>query len=289
MNRTFVGLLLAGTILSTPLLSTAHAAGANPSWEPTASERLIKLPGNYLKKAIDRDFAGSELASAMGGVDQQLKDKTQTLGDLQKAVEQAQGDVRTELRHQFLAEKREFIVLNGSRQELKRKHLQTKVRFYEKLIQKLEYEGSSSDPSNAKFIEDHKAARERFESSVANIDLKLLNATAKPDTKYSREYNKNMAAIDKLAKAINQHPLSRDTEMDGKPVDKKEYLRGLISDAEAELALVEQEEQILGYMAKLVALDAMALSDELGGGLDGPDAPEGGTSVTSAVEFFVGN
>ena len=49
-------------------LLTTPAAGAvldddSAAWTPASSERLIKLPTNYLKKAINQDFAKSSLAA----------------------------------------------------------------------------------------------------------------------------------------------------------------------------------------------------------------------------------
>ena len=64
--------------------------------------------------------------------------------------------------------------------------------------------------------------------------------------------------------------------------------RAEISYAQAELELISQEETILGYMAKLVALDATALSEEiLDAELIDSDIP-GDTSLTGAIKFFVG-
>ena len=44
---------------------------------------------------------------------------------------------------------------------------------------------------------------------------------------------------------------------------KADYLRHQIADTDTDLALVNQESQIVGYMAKLVALDAQALAEEV--------------------------
>jgi hypothetical protein len=65
-------------------------------------------------------------------------------------------------------------------------------------------------------------------------------------------------------------------------------LRQLIANNGSSLALLDQEENILGYMAKLVALDAMALAEEVAaddGGADGVEMNE--LSVSSAVDFFI--
>lgn len=75
--------------------------------------------------------------------------------------------------------------------------------------------------------------------------------------------------------------------IDGEGVDKKTYLRHLLTETETELALLDQRDLVVGYMAKLVALDAMALSDEVSereAELQGrPEMHD----VTQAVQLFV--
>ncbi len=62
----------------------------------------------------------------------------------------------------------------------------------------------------------------------------------------------------------------------------------LIANNGSSLALLDQEENILGYMAKLVALDAMALAEEVAADDGGDDGVEmGELSVSSAVDFFI--
>ena len=42
-----------------------------------------------------------------------------------------------------------------------------------------------------------------------------------------------------------------------------DHLNELILSAEADLAIIDMESEILGYMARLLTLDAMALADEV--------------------------
>ena len=109
-------LLLAGVAaVSLMAFSAATAAEGDPAWQPRASERLVKLPASYLRKSIDADFSQSELGAALRDIDTEIGFKTLTLGDLQGAIAQADGEVRTELRHQFLAEKRAYLDLVARR------------------------------------------------------------------------------------------------------------------------------------------------------------------------------
>jgi hypothetical protein len=63
----------------------------------------------------------------------------------------------------------------------------------------------------------------------------------------------------------------------------------MATDAEVQLALADQDDTILGYMAKLVALDAMALSEETMDA-DDADSPFPGTrSPAQDAPFFMTN
>ncbi|MBL6928904.1 MAG: hypothetical protein ISR44_07000 [Rhodospirillales bacterium] len=293
-NRTIPSGLMAGIAFGICLFLVFFFAtsswASTPSWQPSASERLVKLPSNYLKKAIDRDFAESDLASALTDVNSRVQLKGQTLGDLQAAIDKAEGDVKIELRHQFLAEKQEFIKLMGEQQDMRRKQVETKIKLYERLLAKLERRGAGMTPTKAKLLDNQKAARERFEGTASGVDMAIFGSAAVSESRYSREYAKNMTAIEALVAAIKEHPMTAEPEINGQPVSKQDYLRQLIAENQARVAIVEQEENILGYMAKIVALDAMALSEEVAAediedsGVTGED---GEVSLSAAVDFFV--
>jgi hypothetical protein len=257
------------------------------SWSPTASERLMKLPGNYLKRAVEHDFARSEMAAALQDTERLVNLKTQTLEDLRGAVERADGDLKAELEHQFLAEKRDYLELMVRHQDLRRRHVETKIRVYEKMLRKMGNNGTAMTPQHVALMKMQDDAQKRFQASVNQVDLKLFRATAATESRYAREYAKNMAAIETLVQAVNAHPMNAQARVNGQPVDKQDYLRQLIAENEARLATIGQEGTVLAYMAKLVSLDALALSETVAGG-DPDDANDAEPmSVTSAVDFFV--
>jgi len=74
--------LIAG-VLASAMLNNAMAE----TWAPVASERLMRLPGESLEKAIENDYAKSGLAQEMIGVEEQIGFKQLTLQDMQQAVE----------------------------------------------------------------------------------------------------------------------------------------------------------------------------------------------------------
>ena len=272
------------------LFLATSVLASTPSWQPSASERLVKLPSSYLKTAVDRDFADSELADVLGDVNSQVSLKGQTLTDLQAAIDQAEGEVRTELRHQFLAEKQEFIKLMGEQQDLRRKQVKTKIKLYERLLAKLERREAGMSPAKADLVANQQAARQRFENSVSGVDMAVFGNPDMAESRYSREFSKNMAAIEALVQAIKVHPMTAQPEIDGQPVSKQDYLRQLIAENQAEVSILDQEETILGYMAKLVALDAMALSEEVAAddfSEDGVTDEDGEVSVSTSIDFFI--
>lgn len=269
---------------------TALAATADDgtSWRPVASERLIKLPASYLKKAVENDFRGSGLALAIRDAESLIGLKSETLADLQSAIDQTDGELEVELRHQFLAEKREYLTLVARHQELRRKQLTTEIRLYERLIGKIGREQAAMTPQKQALIEKQEQARQRLDRSLSKVDMALFSAPMYGESKYAKDYAKNVMAIERLVQAINAHPMSDDSKLTGGPMNKKSYLRQLVSEAEADLAIVDQEETILGYMAKLIALDALALSEVVADG-DGTveEADEEPADLASAVDFFI--
>jgi len=287
--------LLAATAVAA-LLATANiggapaanaAANAPASWNPAVTERLVKLPQSHLKKSLDRDFKRSGLADAIANTEEEIKLKVETLGDIRKAAEQAGGDLRVELRHQLLAEKRAYLNLVKQRQELRRQHLEQRRRVYGRILDKVMRQSGANTPERQELVRQQVAAQARFERSAETVDMKLFASFDAPNSHYAKEYARNLSAANALMQAINNHPMNRAMEEEA-PADKATYLRRLVAETDSQLALVGQEEEILGYMAKLVALDAAALSDELEAGTEtavGEEEPD--SPLTSALTYFV--
>lgn len=283
---------LTGCVVAVSLMTGSPAVARTPAddatWSPRASERLIKLPSNFLKKAIDQDYAKSSLAAAVRDTEETMALKTRTLEELRGAIEQAEGDLKVELRHQFLAEKRAYLDLVADHQSLRRKHARTKIRVYEQLLGKIRRDSSALTPQRAALIDKQTAAAARFENSIAKVDAKLFRSSLVTESKYAREYARNVAAIEQLVQAINAHPMNEQPKIDGAIVSREDFLRQLIADNEATIAVLDQEQSILGYMAKLVALDATALSESVeGGGIVEAEAQTAESTITNAVDFFV--
>jgi hypothetical protein len=278
---------LVGVILATsPVMA---ASSGTPTWQPKVSERLVKLPPAYMKKSLDRDFARSALGQAVQDIEREIALKTQTLADLQNAIDQADGDVLIELKHQFLAEKRGYLDIMQQKQDLQRKQVSTRHRVLERLLAKLNRKSGGLSPAKQKLVAKQTAARQRFNASASQVDMNLFAESSVPESKYSREYGKNLQAIQSLVAAIKSHPMNSQNALDGEEVSKPEYVRRMLADAEAELALIDQETQILGFMAKIVALDAMVLSEEIADSDYSDSDITEPNDITSVVNLFVTN
>ncbi|MDP6688997.1 MAG: hypothetical protein QF384_05840 [Alphaproteobacteria bacterium] len=282
--------VIVGPSLALALVMATPAAAKPadpPSWRPVASEKLIKLPTNYLKKSLDHDFAQSALSGAIQDADSEIGLKGQTLDDLRTAIEQADGELQVELRHQFLAQKREFITLMKRKADLRRRHLQTKQRTLERLLKKLGQEKGAMTPARVQLVAQQQQARARFKGSLAKVDLAVLASPAVPESKYAQEYAANMAAAEALAAAIRAHPMNSQARQDGQPASKADFIRQMLADTQAGVAVLEQEQNVIGYMAKLVALDALALSESvMDAELTDSDAPRT-AGPAAAVKYFV--
>jgi hypothetical protein len=265
-------------------------AGVETTWNPAASERLVKLPPHMLEKAVDRDFQASPLAAAIGETGRQIRSKGQTLSELMAAVDQAEGDLKLELKHQFLAEKQAYVRLMGEGMEMRLKQAETKRSLYETLLRKARLSGTTKDPVTADLLAHQQAAKERFTSSLNDVDTKIFGSGYAPVSAYSADYATNKAAMDSLKSAIESHPMNQRPMLDGEEINREDYLRQLIAEAESEISLIAQEEQMLGYMAKLVALDAMALAESIEEANDSSGSGRTAQpSLAAAAPFFVGN
>jgi len=255
--------LAAATAIAAVLgVSMAAMANESPEWHPESSERLVKLPANYMKKSLDRDFAESALGSALQGANDEIGAKAKTLTDLQSAIGKANGEMQMELRHQFLHEKRQYVDMMSRRNDLQRKHVQIQTRLFEDMLARMRPFAGSESPMRVELIKRQEAARSRFESSLASVDMRLFNTTSAPESKYSVKYAENSSAIEQLVGRINTHKMNETTLGEGETMTKEDYVRQMLADAQAESAVIDQEDTILGYMARLVALDALALADE---------------------------
>ena len=239
------------------------AIGAAPAWNPVSSEKLIRLPGNFLEKAMDRSFANSPLGSELGRMNDRLHDQAGTLRELQSAV-RATDEPSVELQHQFLEAKSQYLDVMEAQQGLRRNALEKRLDVYREAAERLRRDARAArDPVARELVDRQQAARARMEASAQRVDETPALIARQDEGGYAEDYQRNLAEIERLKSAIHGHEMQRGPRVDGEIVTREAYLRHLIVQAEAEIGLLAQEETILGHMARLVALDARALETEI--------------------------
>ena len=245
------------------LLSSHTLAAANSSvWQPQISEKILMLPSKHLKNAIERDFASSLLASDMQTLDEDIQSKVTAIGKLQENQHMYEGEESLEITHQIISGKRDYLELMSGQLDLKRQQLETKRNLYQRLMRQARASSIQSPQ-----IEQHHlaidAARVRSGAVETQLRDELFFSTNLEESKFGSEYAENRAAIEQLRSAISDHPANQRIVINGEPVTKAEELNGLMLGVEAELALLSMEEEVIGYMAKLLSLDAMAFAEKV--------------------------
>lgn len=273
--------LLAGT-------ATGHAQEGDATWRPEVSEQLIKLPAAVLDRRIDRDFAESSLGRLFREREADLRLKSRTLAELQAAAELAAGDQALELRHRLLVEKQAFITLAGEKNGIERDQLATKRRVLETILSRLGQDNGAMSGDRRELIERQQEARQRLEASIGMADQLLSTNPVAGESRYAGRYAENLAAIEALRQKIAHHPMNQDPMIDGEQLAKPDYVRHLIAATEGAMALLAMEDEMLGYMARLTALDALALGEAM----EDPehadsDVPTAGSALHDAIAIFL--
>ena len=285
--------LLATTAVVATLVTSGPAAATSdpstPSWTPKSSERLVKLPASYLEKSLQQEFNQSSLGQALRGTETDIGLKTSTLIDLQAAIEEAEGPMRIELRHQFLAEKRNYLDLMQQRVDIRRSEAETKTKLFEDMLETLAAEKAADTPARRALVERQKTARDRLDRTIDAVDTKLFETVGVRESRYSTKYAENVASIEKLRTRFRSHKMNNTVDAEGETLTKDEYVRMMLADAQSELAILEQEETVIGFMAKLVALDALQLNEEaMDAEIAGQFSPPS-SGPSGAVDLFLSN
>lgn len=276
-------MLLAGTLM------TASSALATSDWQPMPGEQLIKLPAPVMAKAIERDFRESPLSAELIERQTEIGDIQSNLGDLKKAIASATGDAKVELQHQFLEEKSIYLDTMEVRQGLKATALQTRMDLYNEVLNELKQDRRrANDPVSREVREAQMAARQRMLQVTEQVDEMFYPAIGGDTSRYNQEYAQNVDQIKALQRAIRGHSANQAAIVDGAEVSREAFVRGLLSQAEVDHALIDQESEMLGYMARLVALDAQALQMQIA---YGDEFEAGGIAETgkpaAMVDLFI--
>ena len=277
--------------LGSSMLPAPASAQAGGEWQPVSSEQLVKLPINFIPQTVENDFMESALADDMAENRELSQLKKQTLSDLQAALETATDEQHIiELNHQFLMEKSVYLDLMEEQTVLRDRELRTRQAIYTDLLARIQREGSAgNNPQQVQLVEQQLQARERLTASMGegDIDTLLSQSHVGQNSPYAEDYNRNLGQLQKLQAAINNHPANAEPMVDGKAMTQEQFVRGLVTSIDGQIAVLDQEQEMLSLMARLVALDAQALEYELTFAANGGDATQSPNSLADAVDYFI--
>ena len=237
---------------------------SNGEWQPQIVEKMYILPPKQLDRVLNNDFRNSSLYLNLKTADDKIKSRYSKIDQLNKSISQFKGDEQIELKHQVIVEKKEYITDMSERLKIKREHLLTKKRFFEKIKRKTLFQkGNESFKAQSKFQVSREKALQRAKKLDKKISNLLIGNNISNNSKYFSEYQKTMLAMQKLETKIKSHPKFQENDLLLNSENKLESLNIFIDKLESDLSVLALKEQILTKMAKLVSLDAMELADSL--------------------------
>ena len=244
--------------------SQAIANLSNGEWQPQIVEKMYILPPKQLDRVLNNDFRNSSLYLNLKTADDKIKNRYSKIDQLNKSIPQFKGDEQIELKHQVIVEKKEYISDMSERLKIKREHLLTKKRFFEKIKRKTLFQkGNQNFKAQSKFQASREKALQRSKKLDKKISNLLIGNNMSNNSKYFSEYQKTMLAMQKLETKIKSHPKFQENDLLLNSENKLESLNVFIDKLESELSVLALKEQVLTKMAKLVSLDAMELADSL--------------------------
>ena len=230
-------------------------------WKPQIVEKMYILPPQHLNKVLNNDFNKSILALNLQNKDELIKNKIDKITELSSLLPGASIEETLEIKHQIIINKRDYIKDMNDLLEMKKQKLATKKMIFNKIEKKINQK-SFTNKANNLFLDNKNNAIERAQK----IDFKILESTShntSKKSKYFEQYQVNKDAINSLKLAIEKHPMSKQNVLSKDPKNKMEAIRSYIHNIETEIAVLEMKEQIINYMAKIVALDAMQLAESV--------------------------
>ena len=244
--------------------SQAIANLSNGEWQPQIVEKMYILPPKQLDRVLNNDFRNSSLYLNLKTADDKIKSRYSKIDQLNKSIPQFKGDEQIELKHQVIVEKKEYITDMSERLKIKREHLLTKKRFFEKIKRKTLFQkGDQNFKAQSKFQASREKALQRSKKLDKKISNLLIGNNMSNNSKYFSEYQKTMLAMQKLETKIKSHPKFQENDLLMNSENKLESLNVFIDKLESDLSVLALKEQVLTKMAKLVSLDAMELADSL--------------------------
>lgn len=274
---------------SMPAISAMSAMSDAQNWQPVSVESLIELPANLIEKRIQQDFNMSPIATELLTIEENIVQQSTQIKAVQSLLSESADNEMIDERVSLVQLKSDFLDDMQSGHELRQQALVQKIDIYQNVLKKM-YETNNSQQNQERFVlkQQQKAARERMEKVMEQVDQTMLAQGYTEQSPYADEFAKNLAKIEQLKTAINSHQASMAATVDGIEVSTEEYVRQLLIEAAYERSLLDQEGLMLSYMSKLVALDAQALEYAISDMQSEQDIlAQPTTSPASAVDIFL--
>lgn len=249
-------------ILSVSFYSANSLAQSNVNgWKPQIVEKMYVLPPKHLNKVLNNDFNKSLLAINLQNTDNKIKNRIEKISELNSLLPGSSKEEGLEIQHQIIINKRDYIKDMNDLLIMKKEKLNTKKIFFEKLKKK--FKGNSlKNKTTSNFLNNKSTAIQRSQK----LDFKILENTSynlSKRSKYFKQYQINKDAVKKLKLAIEKHPMSNKNILYKDPLNKVEAINNYVHEIDTEIAVLEMKEQMINYMAKIVALDAMSLAEKV--------------------------
>ena len=249
-------------ILSVSFYSVNSLAQSNVNgWKPQIVEKMYVLPPKHLNKVLNNDFNKSLLAINLQNTDNKIKNRIEKISELNSLLPGSSKEEGLEIQHQIIINKRDYIKDMNDLLIMKKEKLNTKKIFFKKIKKK--FKGNSlKNKTTSNFLNNKSTAIQRSQK----LDFKILENTSynlSKRSKYFKQYQINKDAVKKLKLAIEKHPMSNKNILYKDPLNKVEAINNYVHEIDTEIAVLEMKEQMINYMAKIVALDAMSLAEKV--------------------------
>jgi len=249
-------------ILFTSFYSMTSFANNNlGEWKPQIVEKMYILPPKHLNKVLNNDFNRSLLALNLQNTDNNIKNKIEKISKLNSLLSGTSKDENLEVKHQIIVNKRDYIKDMNNLLIMKKQKLNTKKIFFQRIKKNMQRKTINSEKSS-EFLNNKNLAIKRAQK----LDFKILENTSynlSKKSKYFEQYQVNKDAVKKLKLAIQNHPMSNKSTLSKDPKNKMDAINNYILNIQSEIAVLEMKEEMINYMAKIVALDAMGLAEKV--------------------------
>ena len=257
-----INLKLILIILSTSFYSTSSLANNNlGEWKPQIVEKMYILPPKHLNKVLNSDFNRSLLALNLQNTDNNIKNKIEKISKLNSLLSGTSKEENLEINHQIIINKRDYIKDMNNLLIMKKQKLSTKKIFFQNIKKNMKRKSLNNEKSSD-YLNNKNIAIKRAQK----LDFKILENTSynlSKKSKYFEQYQINKDAVKKLKLAIQNHPMSYKNSLSNDPMNKMDAINNYIHNIETDIAVLEMKEQMIHYMAKIVALDAMNLAEKV--------------------------